>query len=495
MLEPISISLASLNVTLLIPMAILTFGALSIICIDIFTKNLTKSFYVMFTLLFIFLDFTALIGINGPTRGFFNVLLVDGISLLAQGVILITSALFIMTALSNKPFKEFKKPEYYALFLFMNVGFQFMVASDNLILIFIGLETASLSLYTLIALHNRNKAFEAAIKYFTMGALASGFFAMASLILYALTGSVELSVIGKVLSANSFAPGVATLAGVVFMLIALGFKLSVVPTHTWTPDVYEGSSAPLAGYMSVVPKMAGLVVAIRFFDIFLSAHIMWVENILILIAVLTMTLANITALVQEDVKRMLAFSSIAHAGFVLTAVMVATTQANSAIFLYWILFMFTNIGAFTMLWIARHKRNLWDTRYQHPFTKFSGMVKVSPMMATIFGVFMFTLAGMPPFSVFWGKLYVISAVVNSGHVVLAVIMVINSAIAVYYYTKLIVYMFLKDPITEDGNIYIANSSTPLKAIVGTALFFTVTAAVFVEPILKLVTQLVKASGY
>lgn len=494
MLGPISVSIASLNIPLLAPMSILVLGALAIICIDLFTKDLNKSFYVMFSLLFIFLDFTALIGLSGPSRGFFNVMLVDGMSVLAQGIILITSALFIITALSNKPFKEFKKAEYYALFLFMIVGFQFMVATDNLILIFLGLETASLSLYTLIALHNRNKAFEAAIKYFTMGALAAGFFAMASLIFYALTGSVELSVISKVLESRDYAPATATLAGIVFMVIALGFKLSIVPTHTWTPDVYEGSSAPLAGYMSVVPKIAGLVVAIRFFDIFLSVHIVWVENVLILLAVITMFLANITALVQEDVKRMLAFSSIAHAGFVLTALMVGNAQAYSAIFLYWILFMFTNMGAFTMLWIARHKRNLWDSRYQHPFTKFSGMAKVSPMMATIFAVFMFTLAGMPPFSVFWGKLYLIGTVVSSGHVILAVIMVINSAIAVYYYMKLIVYMFLKDPITEDGNIYVANSSTPIKVIVGATLLFTIVASIFVQPILGIVTQMMRASG-
>ena len=494
MLSPISVSIASLNISLLAPMAILVFGALAIICIDLFTKDLNKSFYVMFSLLFIFLDFTVLIGLNGPSRGFFDIMLVDGMSVLAQGIILITSALFIVTALSNKHFKEFKKAEYYAIFLFMIVGFQFMVATDNLILIFLGLETASLSLYTLIALHNRNKAFEAAIKYFTMGALAAGFFAMASLIFYALTGSIELSTIGKVLESRNYAPAVATLAGIVFMVIALGFKLSIVPTHTWTPDVYEGSSAPLAGYMSVVPKIAGLVVAIRFFNIFLSAHILWVENVLIFLAVITMFLANITALVQEDVKRMLAFSSIAHAGFVLTALMVGNVQAYSAIFLYWILFMFTNMGAFTMLWITRHRRNLWDSRYQHPFTKFSGMAKVSPMMATVFAVFMFTLAGMPPFSVFWGKLYLIGTVVSNGHVILAVIMVINSAIAVYYYMKLIVYMFLKDPITEDGNIYVANSSTPIKVVVGATLIFTIVASIFVQPILGVVTQMMRASG-
>ncbi len=495
MLEPISINIASLNIASLLPMAILAFGALSIICIDLFAKNLSRSFYTMIALLFILLDLGAVIGINGPKRGFFDVILIDGISILAQVVILIASLLFIPASLSSKRFQEYKMAEYHALFLFMIVGFQFMVASDNLIMIFIGLETASLSLYTLVAMHNRDKAIEAAIKYFTMGALAAGFFTMASLIFYALTGSVELNVIQEVLIARNFQPLMAVLAGVVFMLIALGFKLSIVPTHTWTPDVYEGSSAPLAGYMSVVPKIAGFVVAIRFFDILLSSHIVWVEQILFFVAVLTMTLANITALVQEDVKRMLAFSSISHAGFAMAAIMIGDTQANSALFLYWILFMFTNLGAFMMLWIARNRKNLWDARYQHPFSKFSGMVKVSPMMATLMGLFMFALAGMPPFSVFWGKLYLISAAVNSGHVVLAVIMVLNSAIAVYYYMKLIVYMFMKEPVSEDGSVYIANSSTPLKVMVGIAAFFTITASFFVEPILNIVISLIQASGF
>ena len=495
MLEPITISLASLNIGSLLPMAILAFGALSIIVIDLFSKELSRSFYTMLALLFILLDLGAVVGMNGPSRGFFNLLLVDGIALLSQVIILVASLLFIPASLSSKHFQEYKMAEYYALFLFMIVGFQFMVASDNLIMIFIGLETASLSLYTLIAMHNRDKAIEAAIKYFTMGALAAGFFTMASLIFYALTGSVELSVIQKVLIARDFEPLSAVLAGVVFMLIALGFKLSIVPTHTWTPDVYEGSSAPLAGYMSVVPKIAGFVVAIRFFDILLSSHIVWVEQILFIVAVLTMTLANITALVQEDVKRMLAFSSISHAGFVLAAIMIGNTQANSALFLYWILFMFTNLGAFIMLWIARNKKNLWDKRYQHPFSKFSGMIKVSPMMATLMGLFMFALAGMPPFSVFWGKLYLISAAVNSGHIALAIIMVLNSAIAVYYYMKLIVYMFMKEPVSEDGGIYVANSSTSLKVIVGIALFFTVLAPIFVNPILQTVTKLIASSGF
>lgn len=495
MLEPIIIDVASLNLPALLPMAILVVGALAVICADLAVKGLNRSFLTMITVLFIILDFGAVIGYTGPARGFFDVLLVDGIAMMAQVIILVASALFLPLSLSHRHFREFRMAEFYALFMFMIVGFQCMVVSDNLILIFIGLETSSLALYTLIALHNRAKAFEAAIKYFAMGALAAGFYGMSALIFYALTGSVEIYQIEKVLMARHFEPLIGVLAATVFMLGALGFKLSLVPSHTWTPDVYEGSSAPLAGYMSVVPKIAGFVVAMRLFEMLVASGVVWVEHILYVAVVLTMTLANLTALVQEDVKRMLAFSSISHAGFMMAAVLIGTTQANTALFLYWTLFMFTNLGAFTMLWIVRHRKNLWDERYQHPYTKFSGLVKIMPTTATIMGIFMFALAGMPPFSVFWGKLYLISAAINSEFIFLAVIIALNSAIAVYYYMKLVIYMFLKEPVTVDAKLYATNASTPLKVIVGVAVIFTIFAIVFVEPLLTVITKYVIASGF
>lgn len=495
MLEPISLNMAELNLPALLPMAILAMGALAIIVADLAVKGLNRSFFTMIGVLFIILDLGAVIGFNGPVRGFFDVLLVDGIATLAQIIILVASAFFLPLSLSNSNFKEFEMAEFYALFLFMIVGFQFMVVSDNLILIFIGLETSSLALYTLIALHNRAKAFEAAIKYFTMGALAAGFYALSALIFYALTGSVEVKEIEQVLIERNFEPLVGVLAATVFMVGALGFKLSLVPSHTWTPDVYEGSSAPLAGYMAVVPKIAGFVVAMRLFEMIVLSGVVWLEQALYVLVVLTMTLANITALVQEDVKRMLAFSSISHAGSMMAAILIGTTQANTALFMYWTLFMFTNLGAFTMLWIVRHRKNLWDERYQHPFTKFSGMIKIMPIMATIMAIFMFALAGMPPFSVFWGKLYLLSAAINAGFIFLAIIMVINSAIAVYYYMKLVVYMFLKEPVTEDARIYNTNASTPLKSIVGFAAMITVFAILFVEPLLGIITKYVSVSGF
>ena len=157
--------------------------------------------------------------------------------------------------------------------------------------------------------------------------------------------------------------------------------------------------------------------------------------------------------------------------------------------------MFTNLGAFTMLWTVRHRQNLWDKRFHHPFNKFSGMIKIMPTMATIMAIFMFALAGMPPLSVFWGKMYLVSSAINAGFVYLAVIIMLNSAIAVYYYMKLVVYMFLKEPTTNDAKLYNTNASMPLKVIVGFTVMITVLAVVFVEPLLRIVTHYVSVSGF
>ena len=298
MLEAVNVSFGELNLATLAPMLIAITGALSILVVDLAKSGLHKSFYVMVSLLFLLLDFGSLVdfaGIfteNGTMLGFFNVMLMDGISILSQLIIVGASMLFIPLALTSKRFHEYNYPEYFSLFLFMIAGFQFMVATDNLILVFVGLETASLALYTLIALHNRSKSFEAAVKYFTMGALAAGFYAFGAMIFYAISGSVEIHTIAEVMAADGFSNiGYASI-GSVFMLAALGFKVSLVPFHTWTPDVYEGSSAALAGYMSIVPKIAGFVVVMRLFEFMVHSEVVWLQVILYGGVVVTMTAAN-----------------------------------------------------------------------------------------------------------------------------------------------------------------------------------------------------------
>jgi len=286
MIQPISVDLASLNIPSLVPMLVVIAGALVILCIDLFSKEMDKSFYVMLSILFLLIDLGTVVGYNGGLRGFFDVMLVDGIAILSQMIIVVGSMFFIALALSQKRFNEYRYPEYFALFLFMVAGFQFMVASDNLILIFVGLETASMALYTLIAMHNRDKSTEAAIKYFTMGALAAAFFAFGSMVFYAITGSVELHKISEVLVSSNFDSYGLILVGVVFMIGALGFKLSLVPFHIWVPDVYEGSPAALAGFMAIIPKIAGFVVALRFFEIFVAVDNKWIEMILYIMVIL-----------------------------------------------------------------------------------------------------------------------------------------------------------------------------------------------------------------
>jgi len=496
MLAPISVNLASLNFIALSPMLIAVAGALGILIIDLFKKDLDKTLYVILTILILFVDLGAVWGLHLNERGFFNLVLIDGVSILGEMLIVIASMLFVPLALTSKRFHEYSYPEYFALFLFMIAGFQFMVATDNLIMIFVGLETASLALYTLIALHNTVGSHEAAIKYFTMGALAAGFFVMGSAAIYAVTGSVELYDITRILQERSSESGlmVTVVGGAMMLMVAIAFKVSLFPFHTWTPDVYEGASSPMAGYMSIVPKIAMMVVAIRVLGMYIDLDITIVRNVVIALAVITMTLSNMMALVQDDVKRMLAYSSISHAGFVMAAIALDTTKANSSIFLYYILFLFTNLGAFTLLWISRHKDKTHHTRYHHPYIKFAGMIHIEPVAAVIMAIFMLSLTGVPPFSLFWGKMYVISATVDAGYIWLAIVMGLNSAIAAYYYLKLIVYMFLK-PAPEGSKTVYNNRSLALEIVIGIAAFATITSLFYIQPLMHYITHLISASGY
>jgi len=500
MLEPVNISFEALNLATLMPMLIAIGGGLMILLIDLAKDNLHKSLYVMMTILIILVDLGATMGLEygANETGFFDVLLIDGIAIVSQVLILVASILFIPLALTSKRFHEYSYPEFFALFLFMIAGFQFMVSSDNLILIFVGLETASLSLYTLIALHNRANSFEAAVKYFTMGALAAGFFTMGSAVLYGVSGSLELGQIATAIADRVNEPGITILllGGAGLLLAAFAFKLSLFPFHTWAPDVYEGASAPLAGYMSVVPKVAAFVVSMRIFEMFIELQIHWVQTMIIALAVITMTLANLMALVQEDVKRMLAYSSISHAGFVMVAIALATDKANTGVFLYYALFMFTNLGAFTMLWVSRHKDRVHHARFDHPYEKFAGMIKIMPMGAIVMALFMLSLAGVPPFSVFWGKIYLMSATVDAGYFWLAIVMGLNSAIAAYYYLKLIVYMFLKEPSADlNKETVYYNVSKPLLTILGFAVIVTVASIFMVDPLIEYISKMVAATNF
>ncbi|MDR1451618.1 MAG: NADH-quinone oxidoreductase subunit NuoN [Helicobacteraceae bacterium] len=477
------------------PILTLAVGGIVVLAVDLFVKNAGRNLFAGLTIATLLIAIALLFHLDFQERSFFDALLVDGLARISLWVIIGASLLFIPLAFAGMRFLEYQFAEFYALFLFMAAGFASMTASDNLIVILIGLEIGSLSLYALISMHRRDKALEAAIKYFTMGALAIGLLSFGVMLLYVATGSAEIGKIQSALAASGFSYSPLILVASAFIIAGLGFKLSIVPFHMWTPDVYEGSSAPMAGYMSVVPKIAGFAVAIRLFDFLAQSPDRVVFGLLYIVAVATLTIGNLLALVQDDVKRMLAYSSISHAGFVMCVFVMGSSEAHVGLFLYWTLFLFTNLGAFAMLWISRHPSKTWDIRFDHPYGKFSGMVRLSPMGAAIMAIFMLSLAGIPPFALFFGKIYLIKEAIASDHLYLALIMLANSAIAVFYYLKLIVYMFLRDPSDNDGTVYYRNGATPLKIVLGIAATATVSSFFWIEPLISFFSETLVAAGY
>ncbi|WP_298788040.1 NADH-quinone oxidoreductase subunit N [uncultured Campylobacter sp.] len=596
-----------LNLASIAPMAILGGFALLMLAVSLFARALSYKFYAVITILALALGFGLVFGYNSGIRGLFDVMLVDGIATLSMLIMLAGSIFFIFLSLGARSAHEYHTAEFFVLFLFVLVGYEFMVASESLMMILVGLETGSLALYTLIALHNRARSVEAALKYFIMGALGSGFFAFGAAMFFLSTGSMEISNIAQIAKSSNLQTNVLLFAACSFMIVSIGFKLSLIPFHTWTPDVYEGASSAMAGFLSVVPKIAGFVVAIRLFEALQSIGVQWLNIVLYAVAVLTMSLANLMALVQRDVKRMLAFSSVSHAGFVLCAIVIGSTQANAALFTYWILYAVANLGAFAFIWCVRQRRarslnlkfktqspalnlnangedegnfisnaklsfsqnhepvsaselnlsengqNLtcnersfkaseqnfkvgeqnskeseqnfkaselgaevipfgtetcepgaeicaqsskFTVRFEHPFEKFDGLIRTHPLFALCAAIFMLSLAGIPPFSVFWGKMYLLSAAVNSGYFALAVIMAVNSALALYYYLRLIVRMFLHEPRKDaelDGSL--SAVSVQIKFAVVLASVACVLAPFLVKFLTGAVNNFVFLSGY
>ena len=244
---------------------------------------------------------------------------------------------------------------------------------------------------------------------------------------YFASATFDLNALQNALFAGEYISLAAIMMGLVFMIGAIGFKISAVPFHSWMPDVYQGSNAIVAGVVSIIPKIAAFAVAISVFSVFIriSADFVWVHNVLYVLVVLSITLPNIAALVQKDIKRMLAFSSIAHSGFVLACILINTQMSLSALYLYWFLFVFSNVGAFGLLWFVRNTSN--DTYECHHF---SGLVRVLPPYALLAGIFFISLAGIPPFGLFFGKVAVVMSAFSADYLYLGIIMMLNSAIAV-----------------------------------------------------------------
>lgn len=350
---------------------------------------------------------------------------------------LIASLTIVSVLLSVDFIRERKRlfAEFYALILFSAAGMMIMVAAAHLIAMFLALEIFSIALYILAGFyHQERRSSEAALKYFLLGAFASAFFIYGVAMIYGSSQTMNLEQLG---GSNFGLSNFIIILGTGLLIVGLGFKVAIVPFHSWVPDVYEGSPTPVTAFMSVGAKAAGFAVLLRVLAVtFTQISTFWTTSLWIL-AVITMCLGNLIALNQDNVKRMLAYSTIAHTGYMLIAVIAADTVGWASVVFYVVVYTFMNLGAFGVV-ILLERQNADYVKID----KCAGLGIKYPLLGTAMTIFMMSLAGIPPFAGFVGKFYIFNAAIKEGYIWLAVIGVLNSVVALYYYIRVPKVMFI-----------------------------------------------------
>lgn len=376
----------------------------------------------------------------GPARisGFSGAIVHDGLGAFFEIVILSACALTLLMATGYSEWEGTHKGEFYSLLLLSTSGMMFMAKGTDLMTVFLGLETLSIPIYVLVGFHrHRMSSIEGALKYFLLGAFASGFLLYGIALIYAVAGTTKLPVLATMLYDARLAGNPLFLAGAGLLLVGLAFKVSLVPFHMWTPDAYEGAPTLVTAFMSAAVKAAAFAALIRFLLLTLPGMQPAMGKVLWILAVLTMTVGNLSALQQDNVKRMLAYSSIAHAGYVLVGMVSGDVLGGQASLFYLLVYAFMNIGAFgVVMLIAQKEDEGYDIR------NFAGIGFRYPALGALLTLFLVSLGGIPPTAGFIGKFYLFSAAVKNGYIWLAVIGVLNSAVSIYYYLRLVVYMYM-----------------------------------------------------
>ena len=330
------------------------------------------------------------------------------------------------------------KGEYYILIVFATVGMMLMASANDLIVVFLGIELMSICLYILVGFfRKKDRSNESAIKYFLLGAFATGFLLYGIALIYGTAGSTNFDVIAKAIP--TLAGNTLFLIGTALMIIAFSFKVAAVPFHMWAPDVYEGAPTTVTAFMSTGAKAAAFAVFVSVFVRTIGSHGGKINEVIAIIAAASMILGNITAIVQTNIKRMLAYSSIAHAGYMLSGVAAANSEGQSGVLFYLVAYLFMNIGAFGVITIMEQEddRNL-------NLEDYTGLSTQRPLLAMLMAVFMFSLAGVPPFGGFFGKYYVFLAAVKADMTWLAIVGVLTSLVSAYYYLRIVVLMYFRE---------------------------------------------------
>ncbi len=424
------------NLHIMIPEIFLSLSIFSILMIGVFIKN---SFNLIFNLTSLIIIVTVSIILTSPSNEekiFLESFTRDAFSNYFKILILISS-LFVLN--SSKNFiidNKLNKFEYPIIVLLSILGMFFMVSSNDLILFYLGLELQSLSLYILASIDRDNlRSTESGIKYFVLSALSSGLLLYGCSLLYGFTGSTNFEVIASQLNKENE----GAVFAMVFILVGLAFKVSAVPFHMWTPDVYEGAPTSITSYFAVVPKVAGLALLIKFMFVPFSNILLEWQTIIIFISIASMILGAVAAMIQKNFKRLLAYSSIGHIGYALAGVATGAIPGYQSAIVYISIYVIMNIGAFSCLYLLKK-----DGQYKENISDLSGISKKNPLLAISLLIILFSLAGVPPLGGFFAKFYVFVAVLEKEMYTLAIIGLLTTVMSAFYYLKIIKTIYFDD---------------------------------------------------
>uniref|UniRef100_C6E8M2 NADH-quinone oxidoreductase subunit N n=1 Tax=Geobacter sp. (strain M21) TaxID=443144 RepID=C6E8M2_GEOSM len=441
-----TIAMPAINLAVVMPEILLSCIAMVLLLVNVFVPGNNKAYLGYLSIIGLAVTAASVVNGWGPSVSAFNGAVVqDNFATFFKIIFLISAGLAVLISDKYMAQEDCNQGELYPLILFATVGMMLMASGTDMMVIFLGLELLSICLYVLAGFNRASvKSNEAGLKYFLLGAFSTGFLLYGMALTYGATGSTKIQAISAYVMSNpSVASNPLFVVGMLLIATGFSFKIAAAPFHMWTPDVYQGAPTPVTAFMSAGPKAAGFAAFLRvmiFAFPMLKAE--WSELLWIL-AVLTMTVGNIIALSQDNVKRMLAYSSIAHAGYALVGFTATNAEGAAGILFYMLSYTFMNIGAFAVIVLIGKKGesngNVQDL---------AGFGHKKPLLAAILAIFLLSLAGMPPTAGFIGKFYLFSAAIKSGYIWLAIIGVLNSAASLYYYLRVLVFMYMKDPTEE-----------------------------------------------
>ena len=400
--------------------------------------------------------------------------IVDQFARFMKWLVLLGSALAVIMSMNYNAREEIERFEFPVLILFASLGMLLMVSANDLISLYVGLELQSLALYVIAAFRrDSTKSSEAGLKYFVLGALSSGMLLYGASMIYGFAGTTRFEALASLFTGPSADQGVGVIVGLVFLLAGLAFKVSAVPFHMWTPDVYEGAPTPVTAFFAVAPKIAAIALLVRtMIGPFGELFAQW-QQIIVFISIASMLLGALAAIWQTNIKRLLAYSSIGHVGYALVGLAAGSEEGIRGIGVYMAIYLAMNVGTFCCVLSMRRQGVLAEG-----VDDLAGLARNHPMMAAAMAVFMFSMAGIPPLAGFFGKLYVFMAAVNEGLYILAIIGVLTSVIGAFYYLRIIKIMYFDEP----ADAFDRSAGREIGVIMTIAGLFTLLFFIFPSPI-------------